>query len=147
MGLTGTFSSIGPFAHHAQRYNPVMFKGVHLLLFSRNPESDRAFLRDVLEMPAIDAGEGWLIFRLPPAELGVHPGEPGVAHADESLAACVVYLMCRDLKAEIAALAQKGVTCGPVQEAGWGVVTTIPLPSGARLGLYEPGHPLAIEST
>lgn len=122
-----------------------MFFGTHLLLYSRDPEADRAFLRDVLEIRAVDAGEGWLIFALPPAEMGVHPGGENIQHAGENLAAACLYLMCRDVRATMEKLASKGVTCGPIHEAGWGVVTSIPLPGGASLGLYEPRHPLAIE--
>ncbi|HEY2858936.1 MAG TPA: extradiol dioxygenase [Terracidiphilus sp.] len=116
-----------------------------MLLYSRDAEADRAFLRDVLEIPAVDAGEGWLIFRMPPAEMGVHPGDSHIEHAGANLAAGTVYLMCRDLRAAIDSLAAKGVSCGPVQEAEWGLVTSIPLPGGSSVGLYEPRHPLAIE--
>ena len=126
-------------------YHAAMFFGTHLLLYSRDPDADRAFLRDVLEIRAVDAGEGWLIFAMPPAELGVHPGESHIEHAGTNLAAGTVYLMCRDLQATMKNLEVKGVTCGPVQEAGWGVVTSIPLPGGSSLGLYQPRHPLAIE--
>jgi hypothetical protein len=122
-----------------------MFFGTHLLLYSRDPEADRAFLRHVLEIPAVDAGEGWLIFAMPPAEMGVHPGGSEIQHAGANLAAGTVYLMCRDLPATMEKLKAKGVTCGQVQEAGWGVVTSIPLPGGSHLGLYEPRHALAIE--
>jgi catechol 2,3-dioxygenase-like lactoylglutathione lyase family enzyme len=122
-----------------------MFFGTHLLLYSRDAEADRAFLRDVLEIPAVDAGEGWLIFALPPAEMGVHPGESEIRHAESNLAGGTVYLMCRDLRATMDKLKAKGVQCGAVHEAGWGVVTSIPLPGGSSLGLYEPRHPLAID--
>jgi hypothetical protein len=122
-----------------------MFFGTHLLLYSRDADADRTFLRDVLEIPAVDAGEGWLIFAMPPAEMGVHPGESQIEHAGANLAAGTVYLMCRDLGATIKKLESKGVVCGAVQEAGWGVVTSIPLPGGSSLGLYEPRHPLAIK--
>jgi hypothetical protein len=123
-----------------------MFFGTHLLLYSRDAEADRAFLRDVLEIPTVDAGEGWLIFAMPPAEMGIHPGESVIEHAGANLAAGTVYLMCRDLRAVIKKLEAKGVTCSPVQEAGWGTVTSIPLPGGSSLGLYEPHHPLAIQA-
>lgn len=132
-------------ALRAEHYNFVMFFGTHLLLYSRDAEADRAFLRDVLEIRAVDAGQGWLIFALPPAEMGVHPGGAQIAHAGENLAAAVLYLMCRDLHATIDRLKGKGVTCGAVDEADWGVVTSIPLPGGGSLGLYEPRHPVAIE--
>lgn len=112
------------------------------MLYSTNAEADRAFLRDVLEVPSIDAGEGWLIFRLPPAEVGVHPGTS--LEDSEGVAATTIYLMCRDLTQTIAKLKAKGVTCGPVHEAGWGSVTSIPLPGGGKIGLYQPHHPLAI---
>ncbi len=119
-----------------------MFSGAHFLLFSRNAEADRKFLRDVIEMPSVDAGEGWLIFRLPPAEMGVHPGT-GLEDG-EGVAATTVYLMCRDLTETIAKLEAKGVTCGTVHQAGWGSVTSIPLPGGGKIGLYQPHHPQAI---
>ncbi len=121
-----------------------MFFATHLVLYSRDAEADRAFLRDVLGLSAIDAGEGWLIFRLPPAEMGVHPGA-GLADG-QGTAAATFYLMCHDLEAAIAALAGKDVTCGPVHQAGWGSVTTIPLPGGGTLGLYQPHHPMAVEA-
>ena len=123
-----------------------MFFGTHLLLYSRDAEADRAFLRDVLEIPAVDAGDGWLIFAMPPVEMGVHPGESQIEHAGTNLAAGTVYLMCRDLQATMERLKTKGVICGAVQEAGWGVVTFIPLPGGSSLGLYQPRHPLAIDA-
>jgi hypothetical protein len=113
-----------------------MFFGVHLLLFSR----------DVLEVSAMDAGEGWLIFKLPPAEMGVHPADtPAVTtHAGEDLASATVYLMCENLNRTIDLLSAKGVEHTPIQEAGWGVVTSIVLPGGGKLGIYQPRHPLAI---
>lgn len=119
-----------------------MFPGAHFLLFSRNREAGRAFLRGALEMPSVDAGEGRLIFRLPPAEMGVHPGT-GLEDG-EGLAAASIYRMCRDLTQAIAKLEAKGATCGAVHQAGWGTVTSIPLPGGSRIGLYQPHHPLAI---
>ncbi len=125
-----------------------MFFGVHLLLYSRDPEADRGFLRDVLGMESVDAGHGWLIFALPPAEMAVHPDENvhGASEGSDGPATGTVYLMCRDLKATMAELAAKGVTCGPVQEARWGSLSSIPLPGGSSVGLYEPHHPLAINS-
>ena len=123
-----------------------MFLGSHFLLFSRDANADRAFFRDVLEMPAVDAGEGWLIFRLPPAEMGIHPAESSPAAGEDGMAAASIYLLCRDLEATTAALNQKGITCGPIHRAGWGSVTSFPLPGGSKIGLYEPRHPLAIEA-
>jgi catechol 2,3-dioxygenase-like lactoylglutathione lyase family enzyme len=113
-----------------------MINGAHILLHSPDADADRAFIRDVLGFRSVDAGHGWLIFALPPAELAVHPGD-GPSHAE-------LYLMCDDLHAVIAMLAAKQVTCSePVRER-WGVRTTIPLPSGAALGLYQPSHPVAL---
>jgi hypothetical protein len=122
-----------------------MIHGVHLLLSSANPEVDRAFFRDVLEFPYVDVGEGWLIFGLPPAEMGIHPAERNLTHphAGQDLTAGTVYLMCDDLRETLDGLAARGVDHTETQEAGWGVVTSIPLPGGGRLGLYQPHHPLA----
>ena len=123
-----------------------MFLGVHLLLYSRDPEADRAFFRDVLEMPAIDAGGRWLIFALPPAEMGIHPADapPATAHAGPDLATATVYLLCRNLAETLDRLKARGVEPGALREAEWGIATSIGLPGGGRLGLYEPHHPLAI---
>ena len=124
-----------------------MFFGTHLLLYSRDPEADRAFFRDILEIPAVDAGENWLIFALPPAEMGIHPGEGAAAPPPSNLATATLYMMCRDLNETMAKLAAKGVPCAAVREAGWGSVTSIPLPGGSSVGLYEPHHPLAIQES
>jgi catechol 2,3-dioxygenase-like lactoylglutathione lyase family enzyme len=113
-----------------------MIQGIHALIYAPDAERVRAFLRDVLGFPSVDAGHGWLIFGLPPAELGVHPTE-GPPQQE-------LYLMCDDVDATIAELAKKGVTCGPVQDAGFGRVTSIPLPGGGTLGLYEPKHATAL---
>ena len=109
-----------------------MFTGVHAVMFSRDAEGVRAFLRDVLELGSVDAGGGWLIFGLPPAELAAHPAEASGSD---------LYLMCDDLEATMADLRAKGVELGPVGDQGWGRVTTIALPDGGELGLYEPRHP------
>jgi len=123
-----------------------MIHGVHLLLSSSNPEADREFFRDVLKFPHVDAGEGWLIFALPPTELAIHPGEKNLTHphAGLDLAAGSVYLMCDNLHETLDSLSVKGIQHSEIQEARWGVVSSIPLPGGARLGLYEPRHRLAI---
>lgn len=123
-----------------------MFTGLHLLLFSRNAEADRDFFRDVLETPAVDAGEGWLIFRLPPAEMGIHPAASGPAPGEDGIAAASLYLLCRDLAATTEMLAAKGVACSPPHNAGWGIVTAFTLPGGSKVGLYQPRHPLAIKA-
>jgi catechol 2,3-dioxygenase-like lactoylglutathione lyase family enzyme len=113
-----------------------MIFGAHVVVYSKDAEADRAFLRDVLRFPSVDAGHGWLIFALPPAEVAVHPaGENNRAE---------LYLMCDDLNAEMAALGSKGVRCSEVQEERWGSIAKIPLPGGGHLGLYQPKHPLAL---
>jgi catechol 2,3-dioxygenase-like lactoylglutathione lyase family enzyme len=112
-----------------------MITGAHALIYSQDAEADRAFFRNVLGFPSIDAGDGWLIFALPPSELGVHPAEGSSKHE--------LSLTCDDIEAEIARLAEKGVKCGPISDEGWGLLTMIRLPGGGDLGLYEPHHPSA----
>jgi catechol 2,3-dioxygenase-like lactoylglutathione lyase family enzyme len=114
-----------------------MISGAHVILYSKNAEADRAFFRDVLGFRSVDAGHGWLIFALPPAEAAIHPSEEnGVVHE--------LYFMCDDLKAEIASLAEKNVRCSAVQEARWGSITKVQLPGGGAVGLYHPKHPTAL---
>jgi hypothetical protein len=113
--------------------------GTHFLLYSKDAEADRAFFRDVLQFRSVDAGEGWLIFALPPAELAVHPGEGDFAQSHAE-----IYLMCDDLRSMIRSLKAKKIKCTPVTQAGWGMKTTIRLPSGGKIGLYQPRHPTAI---
>ncbi|GAA2041063.1 hypothetical protein GCM10009839_49290 [Catenulispora yoronensis] len=123
-----------------------MITGTHAILYSTDAEADRAFLRDVLGFPNVDAGAGWLIFRLPPAELGVHPADAHVERPADAAPAAELYLMCDDLDATLADLAAKGVRpAGERVEARWGVRAFLPLPSGATLGLYEPRHPVATD--
>jgi hypothetical protein len=123
-----------------------MITGAHFLLYSTDAEADRAFLRDGLALTAVDAGGGWLVFGLPPAEVGVHPSDGRFvrSHAGHDLLGAVLYLMCDDVRAEVRALAARGVTCTDLREADWGIATTIPLPSGGAIGLYQPTHPTAI---
>jgi len=125
-----------------------MFSGAHFLLYSKNPEADRTFLRDVLKFGAVDAGGGWLIFRLPPAELGVH-ATMGASfeqvHAEHNLLGCVLYLMCNDLEATVRELNAKKVKCSKIEKAEWGTKTTFKLPSGGEIGLYQPAHPTALD--
>jgi catechol 2,3-dioxygenase-like lactoylglutathione lyase family enzyme len=122
-----------------------MITGAHFLLYNTDADADRAFFRDVLGFRAVDAGGGWLIFALPPAEMGVHPseGEFVQRHAEHDLAGTVLYLMCDDLRSTVASLAAGGVRCMEVEEAEWGAKTTIRLPSGGEIGLYQPAHPTA----
>ena len=123
-----------------------MITGAHFLLYSTNAEADRAFFRDVLGFRAVDAGGGWLILALPPAELGVHPGEGDFTqvHADHKMLGAVLYLMCDDLAATMADLTAKGTKCSEVVSAEWGTKTTFSLPSGGEIGLYQPTHATAI---
>lgn len=125
-----------------------MIFGTHLLLYSRDPESDRAFFRDVLGLPHIDSGGGWLIFALPPAEMGVHPAEENLtqSHAGHDLATGTIYLMCDHLSQTLDELTSKGVDHTELREAEWGVATSIRLPGGANLGLYEPRHEVAVKT-
>ena len=123
-----------------------MLIGAHFLLYSEDPEADRAFLRDALGLKSIDIGHGWMIFGLPASELAVHPADGNFEqkHADHPMLGAVLYFMCDDLAAEMLSLDRKGVKYTPVQEAPWGKVTSIPLPSGGHVGLYQPLHPTAL---
>jgi predicted enzyme related to lactoylglutathione lyase len=113
-----------------------MITAVHALLYSRDASAARAFFRDALRWPNVDAGEGWLIFALPPAEIAVHPTH--VNHGPD------LYLMCDDIEATVVQLRTKGVIASrPIVDQGWGLVTTIRIPGGIDLGLYEPRHPVA----
>jgi hypothetical protein len=124
-----------------------MINGAHFILYSNDSESDRSFLRDALGLPSVDAGRGWLIFGLPPAEIAVHPSEGHVAapNAEDGVAGAAFYLMCDDLRATMTSLQAKKVKFAPVEEAPWGSVTTFGLPSGLKIGLYQPKHPTALE--
>ena len=114
-----------------------MISGAHVILYSKNTEADRAFFREVLGLKSVDAGHGWLIFALPPAEVAFHPADQhGVAHE--------LYFMCDDLKAEMNSLAKMDVKCSAVQEARWGSITKMQLPGGGEVGLYQPKHPTAL---
>jgi catechol 2,3-dioxygenase-like lactoylglutathione lyase family enzyme len=123
-----------------------VINGAHVLLYSKDPEADRAFFRDVLKFRWVDAGEGWLIFKLPPSEVAFHPseGDRETVRTEQPLVGGVLYLMCDDLAAAIASLKSKKVKCSRIMKAPWGKVTTFKLPSGGKLGLYEPTHPSAI---
>jgi len=112
-----------------------MISGAHVVIYSKDADADRAFFRDVLGFKSVDAGHGWLIFALPPAEAAFHPAKED-AHE--------LYFMCDDLKAEIASLAAKGVQCSKVDEERWGLITKMRLPGGGTIGLYQPKHPTAL---
>jgi hypothetical protein len=109
-----------------------MIIGAHSIIYSTRPEADRAFLRDVLNLPSVDVGDGWLIFGLPPAEVAVHPSEENDVHE--------LYLMCDDVEALIAEMTNRGINCSPVQNQGWGLLTQVTLPGGGKLGVYQPRH-------
>jgi predicted enzyme related to lactoylglutathione lyase len=115
-----------------------MIAGVHTILYSKKADEVRAFLRDVLEFDAVDAGHGWLIFAAPPGELAVHPSEGEGYHE--------LYFMCSDIAATMEKLKKRGVEFTmPVADRGWGLLTHIKLPDGEPLGLYEPRHKTAIK--
>jgi hypothetical protein len=109
-----------------------MITGAHTLLYSSKPELDRSFFRDVLSLPNVDVGEGWLIFGLPPAEVAVHDAENGGSHE--------LYLMCDEIESFVAQMHDREVECTPVEDQGWGLVTHVTLPGGSKLGVYEPRH-------
>lgn len=111
--------------------------GAHVVVFSSDVDADRRFFRDVLSYPHLDAGAGWLIFKLPPAELAVHPSESSRDHE--------LYLMCDDLDETMAALGAAGVEFAEVSHARWGKVTRFRLPGGSAVGVYEPLHPRALD--
>jgi catechol 2,3-dioxygenase-like lactoylglutathione lyase family enzyme len=116
-----------------------MIFGAHVIIYSKDAEADRAFLRDVLGFSSVDAGHGWLIFVLPPAEAAVHPAEAKDRHE--------LYFMCDDLEAEMAGLEKKGVHCSKQQNERWGSITRVGLPGGGQVGLYQPKHPTALKRT
>ena len=109
-----------------------MIIGAHSIIYSTNPDADRAFLRDVLKLTNVDVGGGWLIFGLPPAEVAVHPSDQNDVHE--------FYLMCDDVNAFIAELTKRQIVCEPVQELRYGLLTRLTLPGGGKLGVYQPRH-------
>jgi hypothetical protein len=113
-----------------------MISGAYVMIFSKDEAADRAFLRDVLEIPCIGDGEHWLTFRLPPTELGVHEHDRNDFHQ--------IYFICDDLDATMAKLAGKGVTCSEPKTAEWGRSISVPLPGGGSIGVYEAHHARAV---
>jgi hypothetical protein len=109
-----------------------MIVGAHSIIYSTDPEADRAFLRDVLKLPHVDVGGGWLIFGLPPAEVAVHPSGKNDVHE--------FYLMCDNIKSFIAEMKKHKIACSEIESQGWGLLTNISLPGGGRLGVYQPRH-------
>jgi len=115
-----------------------VIKGAHVILYSSDADADRRFLVDLLDRPTVDAGGGWLIAQLPPGEVAVHPAETS--------GAVELYLVCDDVDATVAEMGARGVTFeGAVSDEGWGRLTTIRLPGGGRIGLYEARHPTAFD--
>jgi catechol 2,3-dioxygenase-like lactoylglutathione lyase family enzyme len=115
-----------------------VIRGAHVILYSTDADADRAFLRDVLGFPAVDAGGGWLIMQLPPGEVAVHPAQTS--------GTTDLYLVCDDVDATVTELGARGVEIdGPVTDQGWGLLTGIRLPGGGRVGLYEARHPTAFD--
>jgi hypothetical protein len=112
-----------------------MIHGAHIIVYSKDADADRAFFRDVLKYPSVDAGHGWLIFALPPAEVAVHPSDENDVHK--------LYLMCDDVHALIAEMKAKNVSCSAIDEQRWGSITYVTLPGGGKVGVYQPKHPLA----
>ena len=109
-----------------------MIIGAHSIIYSKKPEADRAFLRDILQLSNVDVGQGWLIFGLPPAEVAVHPGEKNNIHE--------FYLMCDDVEAFIAEMKTHDIACSEIHNQGWGMLTELKLPGGGKLGVYQPRH-------
>ena len=116
-----------------------MIFGAHVVDYSKDPTADRAFFREVLGFSSVDAGHGWLIFELPPAEAAIHPDEGNNRHE--------LYFLCDDLKTQISALTERGVQCSEVQEARWGLITKLRLPGRGSVGLYQPRHATALALT
>jgi hypothetical protein len=125
----------------SRRTGETMIIGAHSIVYSKNADADRAFLRNVLKLPGADVGGGWLIFGLPPAEVAVHPSDENDVHE--------FYLMVDDVEAFVGDLASRNVACAPVRNQGWGLLTEVTLPGGGKLGVYQPRHarpkPMAVK--
>ncbi len=121
-----------------------MITGAHTIVFATEAEAARAFFSDVLELPHVDAGDGWLIFKLPPGELAIHPSQTGEWSGPTS-GQHQLYLMCDDIEATLADLAAKGVDVGAVTDAGFGRVASFQVPGAGQMEIYEPRHPTAFD--
>ena len=114
-----------------------MISGIHNMIYSSDEDATRAFFRDVLGLESVDAGNGWLIFALPPAELAVHPDKKGGSHE--------LYLMCDDVTSTVEQMKSKGIEfTQPVTDRGWGLTARFKLPGAGEMGIYQPKHPTAI---
>jgi len=109
-----------------------MITGAHSIIFSTDANADRAFFRDILKLTNVDVGEGWLIFGLPPAELAVHPSDQNGTQE--------LYLLCDDVQAFVQEMAEHNITCSPLENQAWGLITQMTLPGGGKLGVYQPSH-------
>jgi len=109
-----------------------MINGAHVIVYSKDADADRAFLRDVLDLPHVDAGHGWLIFALPPSEIAVHPAETGGTQE--------LFFMCENVDTFVESMTAKNLACTAVEDQGWGRLTRLTLPGGGEVGVYEPKH-------
>jgi hypothetical protein len=109
-----------------------MIIGAHSIIYSKDPDADRVFFRDILKFPNVDVGGGWLVFGLPSAEVAVHPADENDVHE--------LYLMCDDVDAFMRDMKKRGIVCSNVQQQTWGLLTEVTLPGGGKLGVYEPRH-------
>lgn len=109
-----------------------MTSGVHLIIYSKNAEADKAFFRDVLKLTHVDVGDGWLIFGLPPSELAVHPSSDNDQHE--------IYLMCDDVNVFAEQMSAHKIKCSEIKDRGWGLLVQLTLPGGGKLGVYQPRH-------
>lgn len=109
-----------------------MISGAHIIIYSQKPDADRAFLRDVLGLSHVDAGGGWLIFALPPAEMAFHPSDTSTRHE--------IFLMCEDIEAFVANISAPGIECSGITTEAWGLLSSVTLPGGGVIGVYEPRH-------
>ena len=109
-----------------------MITGIHLVIYSKDTEADKAFFRDILKLTNVDVGQGWLIFGLPPSELAVHPSSENDRHE--------IYLMCDDIKTLVRQMSKQKIVCSEIQNQGWGQLVQLTLPGGGKLGVYQPRH-------
>src|SRR5436189_6062228 len=109
-----------------------MINGAHIIIYSKDADADKAFFRDILKLNNVDVGSGWLIFALPPSELAVHPSEGNTSHE--------LYLMCEDVSVFVSEMKKQGISCSDLQTQPWGVLTSLTLPGGGSVGVYQPRH-------